>query len=440
MIVNPASQMAEAVADAPLQLAERNEALAKADDAMLARLAGPLQANAALANSPAFLRTLQPIFARRGISLPTDQQTGQIDPAQLSSLISPPAKPWNEWTPAEIQAGRALPPELRPKVPGAPAEWATAPAVSPMTQAALEQMNAEIDAKEKLLGSSTSGYQPDQFLLDVKEQQARLRNAGLDGSANALNVYLSPDGNSLADAFRDRHVSEKVQAEIDHLHELGVHLENGDSWREEREKDLRDQFGKKIAFDYAKLSVEEKRIAAQATVAERRLSQGQERLDGYFRSLDLAAQRAQTAQTNRDRTYNLSVYRALVNSGGKQLQDAQADLDKTAQQLSTMANNPQLRASPLYQSLLDHATKLQSFITENGPRLQAMQDAGTQGIVNSYSSITGTGASAPAVGGSGGATSTSPAAGTVIERQVINGVTWERVSDGAGGTTFRQAP
>ena len=71
-----------------------------------------------------------------------------------------------------------------------------------------------------------------------------------------------------------------------------------------------------------------------------------------------------------------------------------------------------------------------------------MQDAGTQGIVNSYSSITGTGASAPAVGGSGGggATSTSPAAGTVIERQVINGVTWERVSDGAGGTTFRQAP
>jgi hypothetical protein len=413
----PIANIGAAAAAAPLEFADAQTKIAQdkaaqaqaaatavtapmaADDAMLARIIPALTQNPMLANSPQIHTVLDPILKRRGLTLPM-AVGGGLDVNALQSLISLPeqwgvgkfdalgVKQWLE-QPKEARAA------LRGKLLGAPEWFFTSDPKIPMTSTTVQQQLAGITKEANLLFDAKSGLTPDAFRQHVKATADILRAGNAPGDAAALeNEYLNPDG-SLNDAFTERHIGEVAGAEIGKLNAIGVHLQNEDAYREEREKDLRDQFKQKLKFDYAKLQSQEKVAYANAQRANRRLEISEQNLRDRETSMDRAAQRFQAAQNDKDRQFQLSIYRAQVDKADGELRNLQTELTSTGAEVDKMSQNAALRKSPLYQALVDKAATLQKTIETDGPLLKAMQADAKRGIAHLYTQVTGNTATVP---------------------------------------------
>lgn len=373
----------ETAAEAPLRQQAAQQA---ADDQTLARLTPALTGpqGASLFGTPAMRSILGPILQRRGMA----EYPAEI--GAVKDLIAPSTvKPLNQWAQDDIAKALAVPAEARqlPSDDGSALSTylRSAPVRTPMTGATIQNEFTRLGKQENLLFDAKSGYTPGAFLADISSTIKRFRAAGNTGDAEALaGSYLNADGTGLNEAFVERHVGERYQAEIDKIHKLGIHLDNEDQFKEEREKDLRAQFKQTMTWRTDKLKADEKLAYAKFQQGQQRLVDSQTRLQGYLRSLDLSEQRFQQAQT-RD---NFQVYKGVVDKANTELVDARKSLASVTAQIQLMSQNPALRDSPLYNDLLTQAGGLKDFIDTQGPILQTRANDAQNQMWRDYSAIT----------------------------------------------------
>jgi hypothetical protein len=367
---------------------QESSAANTADDQTLQRLTPMLTGpqGAQIFNSPAMKGILQPILQRRGITdYPTDYQHLE----QLVSSASSTLKPVSNYDNDDIGKALALPPEARNlgTDDGTPLYkyLKSAPVRTPMSPTTIQQSFTQLQKQEDLLSDPKSGYTPQMYLADVKSAQARFRASGNSGEADALNENLTPDGSQLNDAFISRHVSDQYNLEKQKLDALGVHMNDEDSYREEREKDLRGQFTQTLAWKKSDLSVREQHQYTMDQNAQTRIQDSERRLNAYMTSTDLNQKRYAASGQRQD----FDLYKGVVDKANGELSDARKSLTSVTGQINQMAQNPNLRNSPLYQSLVDQASGLQNFIETQGPVLQQRSTDATQQMNNIIGSVTG---------------------------------------------------
>ena len=382
-VVVPAQQAVEAANAAPVNAAADQAKIAQskataetaplaADDQMLQRL-GP----AVLENpkSPQLRALLEPILARRGQAWPED-------PAQLSNMLSP-IKPWSQWTPDEITAQRKLPPWSRTLPPDAPKEARQEPQYIPMTDVDQRLIYSQIDQKEKELG--TGNYRPEVFLADLLSAKKRLAAGG--ASTEGVDSYLSADGQSLNEGFKDKFAGDFAEAKIKELDALGVHLKDEDATKEALRKDKRAEFDKTLKYDYYKTNTE-------ATVQSRKLEVAMGNLNARWASVA----NSQYSNALKGQGLAFNIYKAQLGAAQKEFEGAQKQLQQTTATLGSIANGAngaQEIGKPYYQSLQQQALDLKKFLDTNGAELQARQSDALQGIAHVSQSITGHDTSAP---------------------------------------------
>ena len=289
----------------------------------------------------------------------------------------------------DIGKALALPPEARNlgTDDGSPLYkyLKSAPVRTPMSPTTIQQSFTQLQKQEDLLSNPKSGYTPQMYLADVKSAQARFRASGNSGEADALNENLTPDGSQLNDAFISRHVSDEYNLEKQKLDALGVHMNDEDSYREEREKDLRGQFTQTLAWKKSDLSVREQHQYTMDQNAQTRIQDSERRLNAYMTSIDLNQKRYAASGQRQD----FDLYKGVVDKANGELSDARKSLTSVTGQINQMSQNPNLRNSPLYQSLVDQASGLQNFIETQGPVLQQRSTDATQQMNNIIGSVTG---------------------------------------------------
>ena len=206
-------QATVADANAETQLAPLKVQQAKADatkdslasdDAMLARLApilsGPMGAQAL--QNPQLRAVLDPILQRRGLSAD--------DPEAIKSIVSP-TKQFTQYTPAEINQLRALPPEVRQRlVPDAPDTFKNAPVQVPLTGPGETAIYKNVDQNRALLAAGK--LTPGEFYTSVQEARQRLLQAG--AGTGAVDVNLNPEGTGLSDEIKQQTASAYADAQI----------------------------------------------------------------------------------------------------------------------------------------------------------------------------------------------------------------------------------
>lgn len=390
-VTKPAlTQAAEAAAAAPQDVADKQAKLAEsqtaklesdlkgqqANDAILSRLA----AVPGIEKSPYGQKALTERLKTLGVEVPKNE-LGQIDMKAIQAMITPPMKPWEQWTPAEKNAVAGEDPKLRSLPPDAPEAARTMPANVPITEKGIEALMKPVQTAEAAIGKGTGNMQGLQAA--AISAYKTLSSRGADTSV--VDSYLNPEHTALSDDFKTQQAGQLVDAQIDKMHKLGIYQADENKWREQQIAEKKREFDNLGANQKARLSVEESRMNQQASLAAQRLTLARENLQARWTSVSNAKQNTGLRAT----ALGANIYEGLARNALTEMGNAQTKLTQTTNVINTMSQNPKMRNSPLFKNLVDQASDLQDFIQQNGPALQAQAVAGQAGLSNVYSSITG---------------------------------------------------
>jgi hypothetical protein len=380
--------LSEAVDQAPLGAEERKAKIAEArartataqgapaaeDDKTIARIApllsGP-HADTAL-QSPLMRKLLEPILQRRGMT---------YDPESIKSLVTPPVKPWSQWTPQERVQERALPPEMRSLPPDAPEAWRTAPAQAPLSGTSENFIIKR--ATDAINNLSAAKSQPNVALRQVLSARQELVVAG--ASTAALDMYLDPSHTQFDDGIKHQYASEYAEAQIHKMEALtGTAVDHEKVYKALTERKIQE-------FDSGDAR------------ANRRLDQGDRALTIRQQALAVQAQthadnlKARWASISNTQTYRMFLEGQAIGKPGEkalavQLGAVRGEYDKAVTQLE--ANTRAIANGANEDDLTDNSTNLKATIDQLGPQLRDIE--GRLGIqpVADYTRITGHSATA----------------------------------------------
>jgi hypothetical protein len=336
-------------------------------------------------NSPAGLKLLKTAADAAGLEIPKTIN-GLPDIEALKQMTATPVKNFSELSTAEYKDQQARPPADRTNFPGAPADWMSRKAVTPLTEKGLEQAHAPTMKAEALFASGKGNtYNLAQNLLAAAQyEKAQLTAHG--ESTEGVDNILTADGKALRPEYLKQKAVDVAQATADKEHALGVHYADEGKIAQERIDQKTYEWSHPSAYQSGQLSLGDRRIASAAANSAARIQVAQADLGARLQSM-------QYAQTRGDITMAGTFARDAQSAIGS----AQTRLTSTTNVLNTMAQNPKMRKSPQYDALLNQASELQGFITTNAPAFQAAAETARGEQARMYSRITGQQAAAPNV-------------------------------------------
>lgn len=385
-----ASQAPQANADAAAKMAETQAAkqvataegaqaelaAQKAQDQQLMRLASI----PGIERSPMGQKAITDRLKTLGVNVPRDE-SGAIDMAAVKALLTPPIKPWAEWTPKEINDELALDPKLRQLPADAPEEARTKAANVPITEKGYEAIMRPVQMAEAAIGKGQGTYKG----LEGAALSAYRALVSRGADTSVIEPYLNADKTGLSDEYVNQQAGALVDAQIDKLHKLGIYYQDETKVREEQIKEKKYEWEHPSAYQRGQLSVQERGLELRARAEASRTSIALQNLQARWASV----QNSRENNALRATAFGASFYQNITNRAGEALGKARSQLATTTNIINTMSQNPKMRKSPQFQGLVDQASALQNFIDTEGPTLEAEQATGSQGIANIYSQITG---------------------------------------------------
>lgn len=239
-----------------------------------------------LAENPAALEMLKPIFQKLGLSVPMGPHG--IDVEAMVKMTHPPQVPWEETSADELKKWQQQPPEVRrahfppptdPQALAAYEAWVSKPAIIPMTDTTLRGMETHREALMHDLGKGEGS--PASLLALLRSQREQLLQA--DMSPAAIDEMLSDDKKELADYLKVDLAGKKTEAQIQHYKDLGINMAAIARWKDAVLKENVRKFDKtyvqkdriiadnerkmmeKFAMDQQRLSLAASNLALRAT-------------------------------------------------------------------------------------------------------------------------------------------------------------------------------
>jgi hypothetical protein len=447
-VVKPAvTQAAEAFAAAPQAVADQQAALAgaqtdkaKAGEAQVQADLGKQQATdqilqrlaqtPGIEKSPIGLKMLTERLKTLGMDVPKDE-TGAVDMTALKVMITPPIKPWAEMDTKEKADFWTQNPKDRTIPPGAPADAASRAAVVPLTQAGINAIMSPVTKAEA--GFATGKGNPKE--LEAAALAADKSLAARGGDRSQLDPYLNADHTALNPDYVNQKAGELVQAQVDNLHSLGIFRADEEQMKTRLLEEKKREWNNPSANVKVMATVKERQLQQQASQFTQKLDMQDRNLTARYASISNSA----TANMLRLGQTGINMYEAQLKDTAKAQADAQNTLDRARSWMNGYLNTPNADiTNPVYTAALTRATALQKSIDDNAPKLQAAREAANNGIASVYSQITGQSAQPPPPpppppGQKFGSQGNQP---TVVETRQVNGVTWQKLSNGE----FRQVP
>lgn len=390
-VTKPAlTQASEAAAAAPQDVADKQEKMAEsqagkleadlkgqqANDAILSRLA----AVPGIEKSPYGQKALTERLKTLGVEVPKNE-LGQIDMKAIQAMITPPMKPWAQWTPAEKNAVAGEDPKLRSLPPDAPEAARTMPANVPITEKGIEALMKPVQTAEAAIGKGTGNMQGLQAA--AISAYKTLSSRGADTSV--VDSYLNPEHTALSDDFKTQQAGQLVDAQIDKMHKLGIYQANENKWREQQIAEKEREWDNPSANQRIQITIQDRRLAQQASLAQQRIMNAQTNIGLRMRTInDMEKNQAALAGPRK-----ANVYEALTRGALTEMGNVQRELTSTSNVINQMSQNPRMRNSPQYSALLQQASDLTDFINTNGTTLQEQALVGQSGLANSYAQMTG---------------------------------------------------
>jgi hypothetical protein len=371
-------------ADVATNEAALSEAQQKKQTIALSNLAR-VSAMPNVANSPAGLKMLKTAADAAGLEIPKTVN-GLPDIDALKQMTATPVKNFSELSTAEYKDQQARPPADRTNFPGAPADWMSRKAVTPLTEKGLEQAHAPVMKAEALFAAGKGNtYNLAQNLLAAAQyEKAQLTAHG--ESTEGVDNILTADGKSLRPEYLKQKAVDLAQATADKEKALGVHYTDEDKVAQERVDQTVRAWENPSAYQKLQIGLGDRRIASAAANNASRIAIAGANLNARLQSMQYAQQRG-----------DITLAGTIAKDAQSAIGSAQSRLTSTTNVLNSMAQNPKMRKSEQYTNLLNQATDLQNFISTNGPTFQATAENARGEQARMYQQITGQQAAAPNV-------------------------------------------
>lgn len=306
-----------------------------------------LRANPAAANSPLIRAALAPFFKALGTEIPMTADGSGIDVDAMERLATPQPS-WSDLTADQLKAWEQQPESVRrAKFPDAPESWLAKPVTVPMTATSEQDLydgphgiNAQIDQVGKGL------LQPTALLSSIKAARARL--AAAEMSTAAVDQYLSPDGTDLSDSLKQEIVGAKVDADIQHYRDLGLHYQDDDKLRAELQAEHMREFDKNYALNAGKLTLAQRHEQAYEANLARVAQQGADRLSQGWQNITLRQNEFSLNANKFAQSSAISMFRSYDQDFQKMV--AQLETNKRAIQTAINAGHPPKPDSDLMKS------------------------------------------------------------------------------------------
>ncbi len=405
-VAPPAVQAAQAAAAAPQANADAAQKLAEAQAGKQTAQAQGVQADLAkqqagdqilqrlaqtpgIEKSPMGLKMLTERFKTLGMELPKDE-TGAVDMKAVQAMITPPIKPWSQWTPAEKNAVAGEDPKLRSLPADAPDAARTMPANVPITEKGVDALMKPVQLAEAEIGKGRGNMQALQAaaLSTYKALQSR----GADTSV--IDPYLNADHTALSDDFKGQAAGQLVDAQIGNLHSLGIFRADEASLKDKALAEKKREWGTASANVKAQQTTAGLRLQQQASQFSQSLSIKNQNLSARLQSISNSA----NANSLRAGTLGMNMFENQVKDAEKVQQDAENNLGKVQANINSYLNTPNADiTNPIYTALAQQASDLNDTINGNAAKqitgskavLQAARASANSGIASIYSGITG---------------------------------------------------
>lgn len=398
VVAPPSVQAAQAAAAAPQANADAAQKLAEAQAGKQTAQAQGVQADLAkqqagdqilqrlaqtpgIEKSPMGLKMLTERFKTLGMELPKDE-TGAVDMKAVQAMITPPIKPWSQWTPAEKNAVVSEDPKLRSLPADAPESARTMPANVPITEKGVEALMKPVTLAEAAIGKGVGNMQG----LQAAALSAYKALASRGADTSVVDAYLNPEHTGLSDDYKQQQAGQLVDAQIENLHSLGIYRADEAALRGKSIDEKKREFDNLGANQKAKLSLEQMKYQTQAAQFAQKMNMQQQNLTARYASISNSA----NANTLRAGALGVNMYENQIKDAEKAQSDAERTLTSTANSINGYLNtaNADL-TNPTYLGLVKQAADLRKTIDANAPQLQAAKEAARSGIANIYSGITG---------------------------------------------------
>jgi hypothetical protein len=345
-------------------------------DAMLNRLA----AVPGIEQSPMGQKMLTERFKTLGIPLPKTE-LGQIDMKAVRAIIAPPVKAWNQWTPAEINAQRELPAELRVLPADAPETMRTAPAMTPLTQKGADFLHAPVARAEAALAAGHGNLQA--LLMAARHEQAALKAKGADTSA--VDTILTPEGN-LRPEYAVQKASELAQAQIDNMRSLGIVRADAETLKETAVANQMTRWNTQSANSKASTDVQSQKLRVQVSQFAQKMEVARGNLAARIKS----ATNSSTANLLKMGQMGINAYDKNVEQLGKAQTDAEGELRGVQAAISSMRFTPNFDPTdPAFVTLMDTAKVLTTTVSDGRTTFENARVMAATASSSIFNSITG---------------------------------------------------
>jgi hypothetical protein len=139
------------------------------------------------------------------------------------------------------------------------------------------------------------------------------------------------------------------------------------------------------AYQKGELSVQDRRLQAQAAQFNQKISIMQQNLAARWAGVQNARDNIGLRQT----ALGANTYARMLNAASGSMRTARGQLTQTVSVLNNMSQNPKMRNSQQFVDLTNQAATLQDFLTTNEPILATEEQTANQGMASVMSNITG---------------------------------------------------
>lgn len=339
-----------------------------------------------IGNSPGGLKLLKTAADAAGLEIPKTIN-GLPDIDAIKQMTATPVKNFSELSTAEYKDQQARPPADRTNFPGAPKDWMSRAAVTPLTEKQKEYYHTPVVKAEALFASGKgNAYNMAQNLASalLTERAVDLQH-GEDTSDVDHMLKLDDKGQpvltngkpSLSEDYLRQKAADVAQADVDKARALGLHWASQDNAVKKREDERVREWGTASAGQRLTAGTAAARASALATQRSISNAMAQTRIANTDRAFDAAV-------ANKD--YDRAA--ALAKIGIEEADKAEARKVQTVNTINNMSSDFQSNHPDLVQQLTDQATADKGY-AENSDKYHSAVTAADMNRASIMSKITG---------------------------------------------------